>query len=955
MSSPKLRPTAVRGTTEPAGEQRLVERDEELTRLAKVLGAARSGAGATLVIEGPAGIGKTSIVDAAGELASDSGMTVLHARGTPLERDYAMGVVRQCLEPSVRAERDRDRLFAGAAELARGVLLEAPEGPAATAVGALHGLYWLTANLAERTPLLLAVDDAHWADEPSARFVAYLGRRIESLAIALVIATRPTADSPAVAEILEEIRTDPATQLVRPRPLAVKGVDAVLRDSAGGKVEEDFARACHDATGGNPFLLSELVRALRADEVSFTAAGAARIAGFAPPTVASRIRSTLGRLGPDARALAESVAVLGDNVELDLAAELAGVPLTEAAAIAGELARAGVLADAMPLRFLHPLLAGAAHAGISTPERAAAHARAANLLRARGAGAERIALQLMHASPAGDAQVVAELRLAADRARGRGAPGITVDLLRRALAEPPPAEIRAQLLLELGQAEYAVGQTVEAAEHFERAYRCADEPAIRALSLIGLFQARAGNFAEQRAMAPLFEQTLPEVLERDRELGLRLWTLTILAFEPGPEWEIAARGIEALECATPGEAILLGHWALPIPNRNATAAQLASVAERAAEHADALLEEGATSLVMTGIVLGLLWSERLDTAEDVLHRAIAVARRRGAIGDFATAHQFRASTRRRAGQLREAEADARTALAASGGTGWAGAGMFAIVPLLGSLLDQSRVDDAASELAILHPETEVVDSPPMTLLLVERMRLRAAQGKHRQALLDWDEARRRGERHFGGRLNASWISDLLAAAESHHALGENDHRDALVSEATELAEQWGAPGYIGEARHRAAQLAGGEDVTEKLREAVQFLRRSPLRLELARALVSLGETLRRGGHRVESREPLREGYDLAHRCGAGGLAQRARAELRASGIRLRREALSGADSLTASEQRIASMAADGASNAEIAQNLFLTVKTVEMHLTRAYRKLDIAGRSELAAALAGKT
>jgi DNA-binding CsgD family transcriptional regulator len=918
-----------------------------------VLNAAREGAGGVLAVEGLAGIGKTSLLASARQRASGSGITVLNARGTPLERDYAMGLVRQSLEPAVRVEPDHESLFVGAARLARTVLFDLPGDAAATTVGVLHGLYWLTANLAERAPLLLTIDDAHWADEPSLRFLAYLTRRVESVGIALVIATRPSEDGGAVAEILGEIRSDPATELVHLRPLAVAGVQAVLRELGGAPVEQEFARACHEATGGNPFLLSELVRTLRSEGVPFTAGSAARLGGFAPPTVARRVRATLERLGPGAAALTRAVAVLGEEVELDLAAELAGVPMGEAAGVAGALAQAGVFADATPLRFLHPLLSGAVQAGLSMPERATAHARAAQLLRARGASPERIALQLMHAAPGGDEQVVAELRTAADRARSRGATATVVDLLRRALVEPPAAKERGELLLELGQAEYALGRTAEAATHLEEAHRCAAKPILRGRALIGLFQARAGDFSAQRAMTPLFEQTLPEVFEQDRELGLRLWTLKLLAVEPGPQWDLAAPEMAGLRCETPGEAILLGHLALPITNRRATAAEVAAVCERAAQHADALLEEGATALVMTGIVLGLWWADRIEAAEKLLDRAIAVAGRRGATGDYALAHQFRASIYRRAGRLRDAEADARSALAASGGAGWAGAG-GAIIPLLGSLVDQGRVEEAAQELTAAHPGHGVVDAPAMTHLLLERMRLRAAQGRIRDALIDWEEARRRGERHFR-EINASWVPDLLVAAECRHAAGEPDARDALMSEALTLAEHWGPPGFIGEARHRAARFAGGDHSIEALVEAVELLRRSPARLELARALVSLGEVLRRRGRRVDSRKPLQEGYELARQCGATGLAGRARAELRASGIRLRREALTGADSLTASEQRIAEMAAGGASNVEIAQALFLTVKTVESHLTHAYRKLDLSRRSQLVHALAPKT
>ncbi|MDQ3609470.1 MAG: AAA family ATPase, partial [Actinomycetota bacterium] len=391
-----------------------------------MLDAARSGVGAAVVIEGPAGIGKTSLVARA--TVSAAGMTVLHARGSQLERQYAMGLVRQCLEPMVRRHPDHEELFAGAARLARAVVLDIPEDFDMAPVGVLHGLYWLTSNLAEGAPLLVAIDDAHWADEPSLRFLAYLTRRVESLPLALVICARAGGDSPA-AGVLGEIRGDPASEVLQLQPLAVAGVERLLGDLDAGPVEEGFARACHAATGGNPFLLDELVRALRVDGVPFTTAGAERLRGITPPTVERTVRATLAQLRPGARALAHAIAVLGEDVDLDLAADLAKVPMDEAASMAGELACAEILADVTPLCFRHPILAGAVRADLGAPERAAAHRRAADLLRARGAGPERVALQLMHVSPAGDEDVVGQLRLAAEHARARGAAGTAAVLL----------------------------------------------------------------------------------------------------------------------------------------------------------------------------------------------------------------------------------------------------------------------------------------------------------------------------------------------------------------------------------------------------------------------------------------------------------------------------------------------------------------------------------------------
>ena len=382
-----------------------------------------------------------------------------------------------------------------------------------------------------------------------------------------------------------------------------------------------------------------------------------------------------------------------------------------------------------------------------------------------------------------------------------------------------------------------------------------------------------------------------------------------------------------------------------------SATEIAAIAEQASRQADALLEEGATALVITGIVLGLYWADRLDAAKRVLDRAEHIARRRGATADFAIALTFRASVHRRAGRLLEAEGDARSALAAAVEPAWSWAGRPDVVPLVATLIDQGRVDEAAQELTAAHPEEEILDAPPMTPLLLQRMRLRAARGEHRRALDDWEEAVRRAQRLIG--ISPAWIEDLVVAAHAHHTLGDEDAAQALAAQAMTLARRWGTPGAIGQALHGAARLGGDhdDDMLQMLRDAVEHLQRSPARLELAHALVTLGGLLRRRGHRVDSREPLREGYELARTSAAAGLAETARAELRASGIRVRREPLTGADALTASERRIAEMAAEGATNAEIAQALFLTVKTVEMHLTSGYRKLDIRSRRDLSSVL----
>jgi DNA-binding CsgD family transcriptional regulator len=915
----------------------LIERDAELAAVFAALSSARAGAGSLLLIEGVAGIGKTALVDAARERAEQDAMRVLHARATELEREYPFGVVRQCLGPLVRHDEDRERLLRGAAQLAEPVLVGVPESVDSAPLGLLHGLHWLVANLADETPTLVAVDDAHWADEASLRFLAYLARRLEALRVAVVIATRPDEEAlGATGRVLAELRSEAARKRLAPQPLAPDGVQALLLELAGGPVDEDFARACREATGGNPFLVEELARTLEADGVPFTAASVGRVGSVTPTGVAGAVAATLGRLGPPAAALAQAAAVLGDGAPLDLAAALTDMPVAEAATAAAELVRAGLLQDGRELRFRHPILAGAASATQSEAERAAAHSRAAELLRARGAPPERVALQLLHTPPADNQETVAELRRAADSARDRGAPATAAVLLERALAEPPAAEARAGLLVALGRARLAAGAAIDAAEHLAEAYRCATDPLTRGLAVM-LLGATPGDRAHQRQIVEMAASTLPEVQERDADLAMRLRGLVVLG----------GRGVELPDVtgATAGEAVYLGHLVFALMRPGASAAEVADAALRAARQVDALLEQGASWLGFTGMTLGLIWTDHLEEAERVADRAIAEARRQGSVTDFASSMTWRANVHRRAGRLREAEADARAALDAALDPDWAFARGAA--PLACTLVGQGRADDAARELAAVVSGEEIADSPQMLPVLLARMWVRAARRDLAGALADWEEARRRLARG----ANAGLIEDFAVAADVQAAAGERAGAAATAGEALDLAQAWGTPGARGMALHTQARVSDDGDAIDLLRSAVELLGASPVRLGEARARVSLGAALRRAGHRVDSRDPLREGYELAQRCGALALAETARSELRASGIRLRREVATGADALTPSERRIADMAAAGLSNPEIAQELFLTVKTIEMHLTRVYRKLDIRRRGKLARAL----
>lgn len=927
----------------------LVERDAEVAALDSVLVSARAGRGSVLLLEGPPGIGKTSLLALARRHGSEGGMRVLRGRGTELEREYPLGVVRQCLGPALRRESNRERLLHGAARLAGPAVLDVTEEIVTPPAGLLHGLYWLVANLADESPLLMLVDDAQRADELSLRFLAYLASRTEELALAIVITARD-AESAATGSLsgLEEIRRDPSVLTVRPRVLTPAGVADMLSGTGAGTVDDVFAGACRDATGGNPFLLGELVLTLVEEGVPFIAAAVDRVTEVTPPTVARTAAATLARLGAAATALARAAATLGDGAGLDLAAQVGGVPAADAASLAAELAHCGLLDDSATLSFRHPLLASAVRAGLTTHERSAAHARAVEVLRARGAAPDRLAPHLLETLPGGDDATVSTLRVAAEIARTRGAMATAVALLERALAEPPEAALRAEVLLELGRAEFAASGADSAAEsHLAEAERCAVDPLTRGRVLPLLAQMSVPGSAASRRILDRAREILPEVERRDRDVALRVRALLVLSGLPEP--------VPSAPDPTLAEAVFLAHAVFGRHASGATAAEIADLAERAALRVDGLTGEGGEggmSLVFSGVALGLRWTDRLDAAETFLERALRGARERGSAADFAAVMAHRASVRRRSGRLRDAEADARAALdvaLAPGITPF----VPAVAPLVGALLDRGHVEDAARELDRVPPVEALPHLPPTMSVLLARMALRAARRDVTGALADWDAALARSTRTGG--LKAPWIDDLCVVAATQRAAGDLEAAADTVATALELARAWDTPGAIGQALGAQAQLAAPQDAVELLRDAVELLGRSPARLERARALVALGGALRRQGHRVDSRGPLREGFALAAACGAETLAELARTELRASGIRLRREAAAGADALTPSERRIADMAAAGLSNPEIAQELFLTVKTVEMHLTQTYRKLDITRRTELVDALTTKT
>jgi DNA-binding CsgD family transcriptional regulator len=350
------------------------------------------------------------------------------------------------------------------------------------------------------------------------------------------------------------------------------------------------------------------------------------------------------------------------------------------------------------------------------------------------------------------------------------------------------------------------------------------------------------------------------------------------------------------------------------------------------------------------LVVGLLATDALEFAGACLEQALADARARASTPAVAFVVEFRGWCSLRRGEVAQAEADARTALELLATHDIPLGSAFALGLLVEALVENGELD--ATDLALRSGglDQEIPPGLASNDLLEARGLLRLAQGRPGEGLDDLLEFGRRDELWGGANPLASRWRSRAALALAATGDGEGARRMALDD--LERARRWGAASGIGVALRATALVEGGTVSVGRLREAVALLEGSPARLEHARGLTDLGAALRRANRRAEARSALQDGLDLAVRCGAGALAERARAELRAAGGRPSQPRGVGVRHLTASERRVAELAAEGRSNPEIAQALFVTRKTVETHLGHVYRKLDVSRRAQLGRALA---
>jgi DNA-binding CsgD family transcriptional regulator len=359
-----------------------------------------------------------------------------------------------------------------------------------------------------------------------------------------------------------------------------------------------------------------------------------------------------------------------------------------------------------------------------------------------------------------------------------------------------------------------------------------------------------------------------------------------------------------------------------------------------------LLELSSLGPMFGQAVLVLLRADELDEAEPWIEAMVDDARRRGppyAMSSFG----LRSYLAHRRGDLAAAELDARKTVEICREHGIALGLAINLRFLIDALIDQGKHEEAQAELTASGLEGDLPDFWWFYPIRFGRGRLRIELGRVQEGVADLRAMLREPA---DTRPASEPVASTLALA-LHAGDGDANEIQRLLDCELEAAREWGTPRGIGVALRASGLVEGGERGIELLEESVEVLRSSPARLELARSLTDLGAALRRANRRVDAREPLREAMEIAHRCGAPPIAEHAREELAATGARPRLVMLTGVESLTPSERRVATMAAEGLGNREIAQALFVSVKTVETHLGHAYGKLDISSRKQLPDAL----
>ncbi|MEV5517321.1 AAA family ATPase [Streptomyces flaveolus] len=884
----EVRPTA-------AASASLWERDEEvaaITRAVDTLCADRSSSGSLLVCRGEAGLGKTALLAETRRIAEARGCTVWSARGGETLRSVPFNVVRQLLQPalvSMLPEEARDYLgdwydIAGPA-----LGIAEPGERQADPQGVCDGLVAAVRRLARREwPLVLLIDDVHWADQETLRWLAALAERLDETSALLVIARRPggvTGDSARHLDAAEAAGR-PLAPLSALTPEATAGL---TRATVGAHADGAFCREVWAVTDGNPYETVELLAKVQDSELEPVESRAAELRALNRSARGGGLVARLEQLGIDATRFAWAAAILGTGITVDMVARLATLDRGDAVRCAELLGTARILTGPDPaagraadgdLEFVHPLIATAVYNSIPDALRRAMHGIAAQLVADSGLGAAAASRHLLQVHPDDDQDVVRQLRDAAREHLAVGAPDAARRCLERALEEPPLPEAHARVLYELGCATLLTAPATTIG-HLRTA-----------LAMPGLDGEERVDAVFRLSQALLHNDQLEEAVRTveaesarnpDPSARLRLQAVQYM-------WE----GIHAGETASPGRSARLAELAATCTGRDNAERALLILrgfdAMTHGENAEEVVELCDRALVNGRLAPGLGWTDtewglelpmmlasayaycdRLDRAEALFTEALRAYETAGwSGGHLALAHAYVGLGHRRRGRLREAEKSLRESLRIAERVG-RGLPLYwsATCNLIDTLLARGHVEEARSladqyGFAPPYPSTIVLPDPRTV-----RGRLLLATGRTKDGINELEAAEKAAAAR--GRHNpvvVPWATDLARALAA-----EDPGRAAqLASDARRQAERFGTDTAIGEALRCAAALETGQRAVRLAAQAVAYLEASPCQYEHAAARVEYGIAAR-------SKAELERGLALARSCGSDGLVAKAREAL----------------------------------------------------------------------------
>ncbi|HEX4685345.1 MAG TPA: AAA family ATPase [Nocardioides sp.] len=920
----------------------LYERTGETASIDAALERLDEGRGSCLLLEGRAGRGKSTLVEYAVQRARERGAQTLVARARHLTSAAPFEVLRRLLGPAVEEAGGVEALD-GAARFA--IPLFTPGADLSQGVD--YGCQWLIAWLAERAPLVLAVDDAHWADGASLRVLLDVQAEIAYQRVTMVIASRPV-ENPEVQRLLAAMAAQPDCEVLAPAALSRKAVGELVVERLGRPVADDFVDECVKVSRGNAFYLTELLRPfeadVRPDQKAFVRNGTLSLRR----TVSWR----LGELGPGAAALAQAAAILGDGCSLQQAAELARLEGAVAVSEAARLEVASIFAHGDPVEFLHPLLRAAVEAELPDVMAGELHARAARILWYTGEDPGSVAQHLVASPGSGDSAVSAYLSEQGRVALDAGSVGVATRLLKRALDEPAPPEQRDDILLSLGRAEHRALDLEAAGEHLNAAFESGDrgvalqaaadlfdlvddanlyddvgrihegalalrpfgdseaEVILRACLLINVIMGVDVGIGELPApLAHVDAGTLPT--DRDVDRHLVVWAAVFGRSRHGGSTErlmVELRHALASLPASPDEFTL---W-----DARAALAAAVFLADDDLDESDAVLAG------LVAPVAARLAGVRPQLQAELDHRQIMHAISRGSFEDAVAQIDAAAEFTARHGVIgfEDLRRFARGRIALDQGD----------YPLAASLLGERATEDPVfPALGAL-----LAGDPGRAIEMLDQLELSIEPGSSlRQIEVE--------------------LQPHLLASHVHGVLGDRVTAAAEARRELEIRRRYGSAMRLAEALRRAATFLPAREGVDLLAEATEVARSTPGRPVQARVMTSYGAALRVVGRVSEARDVLARATDLASEMGMDRVLRRAQHELLLSGSRPRRARLTGPTSLTESQRHVAVLAAQGLTNRQIAERLFVTIKTVETHLMAVYRKLGIGSREELAPALRG--